>query len=568
MPPPDPATDESLCPGEHRHFEPDRPTVLAQGASVCGYPPRGAEPTTDTSYRLLLEPPHPFGPDRIERWLSPNVMFVPGGRNVVRPLTRSGTGTVFKWATPVLAHGDTDRQWAENFMPTVLVGRVEVLSRALGGGGERNETPHGNQLTIGIPLPGGGATLVTCTGRVRDGRFSFALPADCGLADNSPFRTLTPTYAPAHLTHTPPVTQPIEWSADLRTVAGRAPFIRFAVFAEGTLRGALSISPALDFGPMQVNRWRQRPLVLRNQNGPELEVRSVAFGSGSAHPGDFSFVVAGDPVEVPLPIESVSGRSGSAWQLAADAADAPIVRWKDDGATVDLTLGEPGRGSGTEAVTLYGQAARFIGNLLFRDDPASIPAPAAPAWPRPLAMPAFAERRPPFLLGRNESVKIMVTARPTATGRRTANVRVEAVPTGNPAARVQVAAQLSIDALSGPQLHGIPDTMLFFGSTPAASDTRFAMIENVGHFDLQVTRIAVAGTHAGRFALASSGRGRPPAVPFTLRPGGYQDLQVFYTPECDGSYTLPYDHQAALRVESNGGTWQLPLHGYSSPFCP
>jgi hypothetical protein len=183
-------------------------------------------------------------------------------------------------------------------------------------------------------------------------------------------------------------------------------------------------------------------------------------------------------------------------------------------------------------------------------------------------MQAFAERRPPFRLGRNETVEIMVTARPTATGRRTANVRVEAVPIGNPAARVQVAAQLSINALSGPQLHGIPDTMLFFGSTPVPSDTRFAMIENVGHFDLQVTRIAIAGTHAGRFALATSGRGRPPAVPFVLGPGGYQDLQVFYTPECDGSYTLPYDHQAALRVESNGGTWQLPLHGYSSPFCP
>lgn len=560
---PDP---DAACPGPGTggHFT-GRLETVAAAASVCGYPARGAEPTGDTSYRLSLQQGHSFGTASPERWLSPNVMFVNGGRKVVRALTDAGAG-VFRWKTPVLSHGDADKQWAENFMATLRVDRVEILTRD-GRGGEWTETPVNNRLTIGIPRPGAGDALVTCTGRVRDGVFSFAIPDDCGF-DDSQLRALTPTYAPANLADPRTITRPIEWSASLGALNGRTAFIRFSLLVQGTPRGALRISPTLDFGPMQVHHWRQRALVLRNENGPELEVRAVGFGPGSAHPGDFSFVVAGDPVAVPLPVDSVPGPGGTSWQLSADLSDAPIVRWKDNGSTVDLTLGEPARGSGTEAVGIYGQAAHFVGNLLLRDDPAATLAPAAPAWPRPLAIRAFAERPTPFLLGRNESVKIVVTALPTATGVRTANIHVEAAPIGNPTQRLQVIGQLSVSALDGPQLHGIPESMLFFGGTPHRDDTRFSMIENVGHFDLQVTRIAIVGRNASRFAIASSGRGRPPAPPFTLAPGGHQDIQVFYLPACDGSYTLPYDHEAALRVESNGGTWQLPLYGYSGPFCP
>ncbi len=561
---------DALCPGAatgtSAHFS-DNPVGVAGSRSVCGFPAMAVEPTADTSYRLTLQAGHSFAPANPERWLSPTVMFVDGFRSVVRPLTPGATANVFRWKTPVSAHGDEDKQWGENYMPTVLVERVEILSRD-GRGGEWIETPVGEKLTIGIPRAAGSDAVVTCTGRVHDGSFSFEIPSDCGFQDDQQLRALTPTYAAVNIgDQRAPVTRPIEWSVGVENLSGPHAFIRFSLRVQASAQGALRISPLWDVGPLQVDNWKQAALILRNENGPELEVRTVAFGPTSAHPQDFSFVVAGDPVDVPLPIEAVPSGSGKTLRWAADASDAPIVTYRDDGATVDVTLGQPARGSGTETLSIYRQAARLVGNVLLRDDPADTLAPAAPAWPRPFTIPAFAERQTPFLLGPNESVKIVVTARPTATGVRTANIRVEAVPIGDPRRAVQVISQLSVTALSGPQLRGIPH-MLLMGSGAYRDDTRFAMIENVGNFDLRLTRLVIVGRNASRFAIATSGAGRPPAVPFTLAPSGYQDIQILYTPQCDGTYTPPYDHEAALRVESNGGTWQLPMYGASQPFCP
>src|SRR5262249_36891468 len=133
-----------------------------------------------------------------------------------------------------------------------------------------------------------------------NGKFTFAIAQDCGL-DNQ-MRALTPTYAPAFLGQTPAVTVPIGWSTALVNLQGRTPYIRFKLRAR-TLPAALRISPARNFGPLQVGRWEQGTLVVQNIGGPDLEVRSVAFTPTSANPGDFSFVVAGDPVDMPLPIE-------------------------------------------------------------------------------------------------------------------------------------------------------------------------------------------------------------------------------------------------------------------------
>ncbi len=494
-------------------------------------------------------------------------MFVNGGRDVVRPMTDDGGGS-FHWQTPVTSLSiDTDKQWEENYVPTLLVDRVEVLTRDQSGV-ERNETPMDNRLRILVPNPAGGADSLTCTGSVTAGKFSFSI--DTCATDNAQLRALTPTYAPAHLrAGGMPVTTPITWSVSLPGLpAGRIPFVRFTLRLDALSRGASRISPAKNFGPLQVNHWSQGTLVLSNEGGSAVEVRSVGFNPGSLHPGDFTFVVAGDPVEVPLPIEAVPGQAGRTLRLSPDASDAPIVKVeKHSEERIDISLGNPARGSGIEPLTVYRKATRLVGDLFLRDDPAGIPAPAAPAYPRPFAIRAFAEKRPPFVLGRNQSIKIVVTARPTATGVRSAAIRVEAVPIGNPNSLLRVISQLEVNALTGPQLHGMPDFVLI-GSSQYRDSSRFAMIDNVGNFDLRITRLAIAGHHPSRFALATSGRGAPPPVPFTLVPGAAQDLQILYTPECDGTYTLPFDHDASLLVETNGGNWQLPLYGYSDYLCP
>jgi hypothetical protein len=565
--PPDAPNPDGRCPAPGGRFA-GRPTMLGDTLSACGFPGRPVRPVGDTSYRLSLRPGHAFGSATPERWLSPNTMFVSGGREVVRPLADLGGGS-FHWQTPVVVHPrrDADKQWEENYMPTVLVERVEVLSR--GGGGERNETPFENRLRILVPNPSGGADMVACIGRSTNGVFSFAIPDDC-MTDNTQLRALTPTYAPAHLRGGgTPVTTPITWSVSLPSLqAGRAPFLRFRLRAEGAPRGALRISPALaDFGTLQVGHWRQATLVLSNLGGPELEIRSVGFDAGSAHPANFSFVVAGDPVQVPLPIDAVAGSGGLTFGLSADASDAPVVRFEerpDD--TVHISLGDPARGGGTERLRVYGHAARLVGNLFLRDDPSAVPAPTAPAHPRPLRIAALAERRLPFLLGRNQTAKIVVTARPSATGPRTAAIRVDAIPIGDPANPLRVVSQLRVQALSGPQLDVIP-TALMIGTSQYRDSSRFTLMQNLGYFDLRVTRLAIVGRDAARFSLATSGRGAPPPLPFTLTPGAAQDVQVRYARECDGSYALP-DHQATLSVESTGGNWQLPLYGYSQNLCP
>jgi hypothetical protein len=546
------------------HFT-DRSVVIRGSASACGMSPTDAEPVEDTSYRLSLKAENSFGNAMPERWLSPNVMAVNLGRDIVRKLhDDSGTGD-FHWETPVQRLNDRLAQWEENYTPTVLVKRVEILSRD-GSGLERNERPNADRLRVVVPQPSGTPATVSCIGSVKDGRFSFSIPDECSFDDNQ-LRALTPTYAPAFLSALTPVTSPIAWHVNLgsSSLSGRTPFIRFSLRVQ-TQGAALRISAAKNFGALQVHRWRQDALILENIGGADVEVRSIAFTPWSPNPQDFSFIVAGDPVDVPLPIEARPDRAGAVLQPSADASDAAILDFKDDGAKVEVTLGDPSRGRGTEPLTLYRQPVRLVGGLLLRDDPAAVFSPTARAYPRPFSIPAFAERQPPFLLPAGESVKIVVIAQPATTGVRRAEIRAEAVPIGTPTQTLRATSVLSVDALDGPQLRVIPEPHLYFhrnSSSQARDYDRAVVLMNVGYFDLGVTRVAIVGRDAARFALQFRRRS---GAPFTLVPGDSEDLVFTYTPECDGSYSDP-DHEASLVVESNGGNWRLPLYGSSYGFC-
>jgi hypothetical protein len=525
------------------------PMTVLDSASACGMRPSAATPSHDVSYRLTLREGHSFGDARPERWLRPNVMFVNGTRRVVRPMADDGGGG-FKWETPVSngAPNDSLRQWAENYMPTVRVRRVEILSRDRGGQ-EVVETPADGQLTILVPRPSERDAVVTCTGSVGDdGVFSFSVPYQCH-SDDSQALAVTPTYAPGYLDAARPLTSPIGWLVRLPGLAaGRRPFIRFSLQVVDPPGGALTITPARDFGRIRLDGWRQLPVVLHNFGGPDMEVRTIGFTAASAHSGDFSFVVAGDPVDVPLPIEARPEGRGFVLGLAPDAAEAPILKIDEDGETVHVSLGDPTRGPDTQALTLYGQPARLVGNLLLRDDPTAVMAPAAAAHPRPLSLPAFAERLRPFVLRPNESVEIVVTARPTAVGTRRAELRVDAVPIGNPSQPVRLISQVHVEAVHGPMLRWAPD-FIYLGLPNDPGPDRWALIYNAGHFDLQVTRLSIVGAQASRFAFGPPRAGRPArTAPFTLAPGDFEDIHVVYTPECDGSYTLPFDHQASLVI--------------------
>lgn len=127
-----------------------------------------------------------------------------------------------------------------------------------------------------------------------------------------------------------------------------------------------------------------------------------------------------------------------------------------------------------------------------------------------------------------------------------------------------------MDALYGPQLQVLPDHFIATWMNDDSTERR-AMIANVGHFDLEVTRLAIVGRDASRFALTTWECGRAAqlgAPPLWLRPGECLDLGIVYTPECDGSYVWPFDHEAAVRIESNAGNRLVPVYGRSESFCP
>jgi hypothetical protein len=587
--------DPALPVGRPAHFDgPAADVTPAGGASgwfaddhwsVCGYSPNHVMPSGDASYRLSLKDGHSFGSVTPQRWLSPNIMMVSGERAIVRPLTPSAPDrTTLEWHTAVERNpssapppagegsappAEPSVRWAENFTPTVLVQTVEILSRGADGterieeGGDQAYPTL--QILIPRPRPAAAATL-TCTSRTTAWR--FAVPDDCGTLDDPGLGVLTPTYATAFLHDANPVTTPITWSAAPEGLEGRTPFIRFGLRAAGQ-PAAMRISPIRDFGELQQGRWREGEVVLENIGGPPVEVRSIGFATGSAHPGDFSFVVVGDPVQVPLPIEAnPDGNGGSALRLTDDAADAPIVTLSPDGKGVRLALGDPLRGPAAQPLTIYGQPARLVGGLLIRDDPTAVFTPTLASGARPFTVSAFAERTMPFVLGSGAAVKIAVIAQPTGLGLRSALLRVDAVAVGAPATPLQATASLRVDSRQGPQLHLAPSTLWFNkaqGETVAQA-RRAAMIDNVGSFDLDVTRIRIQGRDAARFSL-SSARGAPP---LRLSPGGYADLWITYTPECDGSYgtgSSLVDHEAVVVIESASGVAELPLTGASYGFC-
>ncbi len=592
-----PDDPDALCPVDHFDGAATSLQARVDGFSCLGEGelldacavPCGLEPRGDVSYRVRVASEELGVPDDAmdgdKRWLEPDILLVEGSRPMVRPMARDGETLRFVWQTAVTPFvpppGVPDSsclpmplpvRWGENFAPTVRVDSVQILTRDAAGVEEVVETDM-NRLTIRIPEPGvAHPRTLTCTGSKHDGsHLSFWVhPTDNQTSDCTfepqPLRILTPTYAVSYLHVDPPVTRPITWEATLlEDPMGKQVFIRFFLRFEAT-PAAVRMSPAvLDFGELQEDEWREGELTLTNVGGEMLEIRSVGWAPGSAHPGDFTFYVAGDPVPMPLPIEAKMGPAGVlALRLAADAGEAPILSLEQTSTDLRIALGAPDDSGEPQPLTLYGEGATLVGSLLLRHDPGAVFEPAAPGDPRPFVLPAHAEARPPFVLSPGESVTIRVQARPGAIGQRSAGLAVEAVSLVNPAFSQTVVAQLVADSLSGPQLHALPPAL--WVKRDSASDfpepRRYALLENVGHFDLEVQQLDLAGSGASRFTVESD-RGLPP---FVLPPGESSDLVIRYLPACDGTYTLP-DHEARLLVASNGGAAEIPLFGLSHGYC-
>jgi len=274
----------------------------------------------------------------------------------------------------------------------------------------------------------------------------------------------------------------------------------------------------------------------------------------------------GDPVPVPLPIEAVPDSAGGVeYRWAADRDEAPLLTVKElDDGTVTVGLGDPNRGSGTEHLTLYGEPATLVGDLLLRDDPASRFEPASEPYPRPFEIPAVAERPLPFILSPGQEVSIAVIATPSVPGDRLASITVEAVEVARPTSPWYLTSQLHVEGIYGPLARLLPSNLYFNRPPehPGLPPVLRALVENAGQLDLRITGLTLSGRSRGRFSVVSD-RGAPP---FTIPSGGSTDLTITYTPTCDGDYTL-YDDEATLTVESNDRPQSLALSAFSYGFC-
>jgi hypothetical protein len=260
---------------------------------------------------------------------------------------------------------------------------------------------------------------------------------------------------------------------------------------------------------------------------------------------------------MPLPIEAKpDGKGGATLRMASDASEAPILRIEESGDSVHVSVGDAAYGAGPQPITLYGQAARLVGGVLLRDDPAATFSPGKSGDPRPIQLDAYTEREPPFQLAAGQTVKVFVTAHPIQSGDHRAMVHVGAAEVGRPTVTLSACGAIGVTGLNGPQLDVAP-MILGFGHTRA----RAMLVQNPGYFDLVVTRLEVIGRDAARFAIRTGTGG----APFTLSPNGFRDVWIDWTPRCDA--TLPL-HEAALAIESNGGAATIPLFGASAESCP
>jgi hypothetical protein len=539
--------------------------------SACGYASNHVEPAADATYRLSLTQENDFGNAQAERVLSPSVLVVKNDRTIARPMTPpASAGASWRWETKVDPPnaGEAAVRWAENFTPAVQVAGISIFSRGASGG-EVAAMPSDRRLTIGVPRPGQPAVTVVCTLPASASRFKY--PDDCLAPGDQPAFTavgpLTPTYATASLSGTPRLMIPISWGATLGALpTGHTAFIRFDLVARPG-PPLLSVSSLVDFGRRQKDGWAEGEVLVRNVGDQPLRVRRVSFATGSAHPGDFSFVVAGDPVEVPLPIVATAEGDGR-WELkeASDASEAPLLVAKEHADGLHVSIGDPDRGAAPLPLTLYGQPARFVGRLLMRDNPAAVFTPTG-SDRHPFSVTAYAPKAMPFVVAAGDTATISVIAKPTAVGTRSALLRVDAEPlAGGPALWAQSA--LRVESIEGPQLRMAPDRLWFNRrSGPSASSSRrAAVVFNAGSLDLEVTQMQIQGPDAARFSFSSASGSPPPR----MAPGGYADLWITYSPQCDGTYGTPTslaEHTATLAIRSTGGNLDLRLSGSSYGFC-
>lgn len=542
--------------------------LLGDRFAACALPGVGVVPTGDTRYRVSLHSDAPFGGTHPELWFSPAVMHVAGRREIARPLAAAGGGR-YAWRTkvdPVVGEGTV--RWQENFTPTVRVESVEIVSRLIGGGGEQVVRPASDRLVLTIPRAGGADAIVSCSGRQRNGRFGFLVDppsgsSDCAF-DGPELRALTPTYALSVLDLDPPVTQPIRWEVTVPSLpAGRELFVRFRLVARA--RGAALRSTAVrNLGPLQVGDWAQGELTLENLGERTLQVTAVELDPTSLHPEDFSWVVVGDPVPVPLPIEGKPTTNGLVLTWNPDAPAQDLLRATEENGQLSVSWGDPRRGAGSESLDLGASPGTLVGGLLLRDDPAARFAPGPGSLPRPFSVSAYAQMKPPFELPPGAQRRIFVTATPAGTGAREARVRVRAIDPASPATPLEVVGVVAVTGVAGPQLATLPASIWIKrdAGQPAVAPSRWALLENVGASPLTVSELRLEGAGASRFG-ASAERGAPP---FVLAAGDSTRVEVTYAPQCDGSYALP-DDEASLRIVSNGGSAALPLYGLSVGYC-
>ncbi len=92
-----------------------------------------------------------------------------------------------------------------------------------------------------------------------------------------------------------------------------------------------------------------------------------------------------------------------------------------------------------------------------------------------------------------------------------------------------------------------------------------ALIESVGHRDLEIHSITLEGRDASSFAVARLDRGQlVPIRDESVAPGEAAEYRLFYFAPNPGSPDV--ERRARLRFETNGGAATIDLHGHACPY--
>jgi len=268
------------------------------------------KPLEDSSYRLSAN-----DSVTMERWISPNIMVVPGERKIARMMTvDSQDDRRYTWSTPV---NPTRRYWHENFSSNLRVKQVRLLERAGGSGGTTISSQTLRRLEIFDPNDEN--VIYNCVPTWIESRQEYEMVFDLGGScfrwtredENdwaNPF--VTPTYDTDRLDAEPgnPLVDPLNWQIEFESSPANNVYVEFTLeYQRGT--AALMMTKAyIDFEQVQIEESRQvyaRGLITNIGGDPMRIDKITVVGEPqyNAPEETFTYRLPYDPRTIPIPVE-------------------------------------------------------------------------------------------------------------------------------------------------------------------------------------------------------------------------------------------------------------------------